>query len=118
MFKYHVLYRYFLKQNINNNIGLCITLQTRAIVVMLPSDGLVVLYARSRNYRIGTVKLIFDLSFVLIAVLVSLWQSDMSEITGVREGSITGSVITGPVVQQLMPHFAFLDRFFSPDQDH
>lgn len=94
-------------------IALCITFQTKANVVMLPSDGLVVMYAKHKHYSLGKVKLVFDMSFVIVAVVVSLWQSSFSEITGVREGSIIGSLLVGPIVQFLLSYFNFLDPFFT-----
>ena len=91
--------------------SLYITFQTKANVVMLPNDGLVVSYARQKHYSLGKVKLLFDMSLVIVAVVVSLWQSNFSEITGVREGSIIGSLLVGPIVQFLLPNFNFLDPF-------
>ena len=85
--------------------------QTKANVVMLPNDGLVVSYSRYKHYCLGKVKLLFDMSLVIVAVVVSLWQSNFSEITGVREGSIIGSLLVGPIVQFLLPDFNFLDPF-------
>lgn len=78
---------------------------------MLPSDGLVVIYSRQKHYSLGKVKLLFDLSLIIVAVVVSLWQSNFSEITEVREGSIIGSLLVGPIVQFLLPDFNFLDPF-------
>ena len=78
---------------------------------MLSSDGLVVIYARQKHYSLGNFKLLFDMSLVIVAVVVSLWQSNFSEITGVREGSIIGSLLVGPIVQFILPDFNFLDPF-------
>ena len=78
---------------------------------MLPSDCLVLIYSRQKHYSLGKVKLLFDLSLVIVAVVVSLWQSNFSEITGVRDGSIIGSLLVGPIVQFLLPNFNFLDPF-------
>ena len=78
---------------------------------MLPSDGLIVTYSWQKHYSLGKVKLLFDMSLVIVAVVVSLWQSNFSEITGVREGSIIGSLLVGPIVQFLLPNFNFLDPF-------
>lgn len=77
---------------------------------MLPNDGLVVIYSRYKHYSLGKVKLLFDMSLVIMAVVVSLWQSNFSEITEVREGSIIGSLIVGPIVQFLLPYFAFFTK--------
>lgn len=90
---------------------MCITFQTKANVVMLSNDGLVVSYSRYKHYSLGKVKLLFDMSLVIVAVVVSLWQSNFSEITGVREGSIIGSLLVGHIVQFLLPYFNFLDPF-------
>ena len=78
---------------------------------MQPSDGLAVTYSRYKHYSLGKVKLLFDLSLIIVAVVVSLWQSNFSEITGVREGSIIGSLIVGPIVQFLLHDYNFLDPF-------
>lgn len=89
---------------------MCITFQTKANVVMLPNDGLVVIYSRYKHYSLGKVKLLFDMSLVIVAVEVSLWQSNFSEITGVRYGSIIVSLLVGPIVQFLLPYFAFFTK--------
>ena len=78
---------------------------------MLPSDCLLLIYSRQKHYSLGKVKLLFEMSLVIVAVVVSLWQSNFSEITGVREGSIIGSLLVGPIVQFLLPNFNFLDPF-------
>ncbi len=78
---------------------------------MLPSDGLIVTYSWQKHYSLGKVKLLFDLSLIIVAVVVSLWQSNFSEITGVRDGSIIGSLIVGPIVLFLLPDFNFLNSF-------
>lgn len=80
---------------------------------MLPSDCLLLIYSRQKHYSLGKVKLLFDLSLIIVAVVVSLWQSNFSEITEVREGSIIGSLLVGPIVQFILPDFNFLDPFFT-----
>lgn len=80
---------------------------------MLPDDGLAVTYSRYKHYSLGKVKLPFDMSLVIVAIVVSLWQSNFSEITEVREGSIIGSLLVGPIVQFLLPYLNFLDPFFT-----
>ena len=77
---------------------------------MLPSDCLVLIYSRQKHYSLGNFKLLFDMSLGIVAVVVSLWQSNFSEITGVREGSIIGSLLVGPIVQFLLPYFAFFTK--------
>ena len=78
---------------------------------MLPSDGLIVTYSWKMHYSLGKVKLLFDLSLIIVAVVVSLWQSNFSEITGVRDGSIIGSLLVDPIVLFLLPDFNFLNPF-------
>lgn len=51
------------------------------------------------------------MSLGIVSVVVSLWQSNFSEITGVRDGSIIGSLLVGPIVQFLLPDFNVLDPF-------
>ena len=77
---------------------------------MLPSDGLIVTYSWQKHYSLGKVKLLFDMSLGIVTVVVSLWQSNFSEITEVREGSIIGSLLVGPIVQFLLPDFAFFTK--------
>lgn len=77
---------------------------------MLPSDCLLLIYSRQKHYSLGNFKLLFDLSLIIVAVVVSLWQSNFSEITGVREGSIIGSLLVGPIVQFILPDFAFFTK--------
>lgn len=94
-------------------ISINIVLQSTANVAMLPCDAYVIVLAKVKHWRMGTVKLSYDLSLVALAAIISLWCSDFSAIIGIREGTILGAVFIGPMVQLLLPHFAFIDRWQS-----
>lgn len=98
-------------------ISVNIVLQSTANVAMLPCDAFVIKLAQVRKWRMGVVKLTYDLLLVGLAAAISLWCSDFSQIIGIREGTILGAVFIGPIVQLLLPYFAFVDRYLSSNNN-
>lgn len=92
-------------------ISINIVLQSTANVAMLPCDAYVIVLAKSKKWRLGTVKLTYDLSLVALAAAISLYCSNFSTIIGIREGTILGAMLIGPTVQWLLPHFKFVERW-------
>lgn len=94
-------------------ISINIVLQSTANVAMLPCDAFVIKLAQVKKWRMGIVKLSYDLSLVALAAAISLWCSNFSSIIGIREGTILGAVLIGPTVQFILPYFAFIDRYLT-----
>lgn len=90
-------------------MGLGIALEVVADVCM--NSGEYVLHIASRKFRkeFGMLKILFDVSLLLIAVGCS-WIF-AGKIDGVREGTVIVAVLTGPVVRFLRPRLRFIDRW-------
>lgn len=90
-------------------MGLGIALEVVADVCM--NSGEYVLQIASRKFRkeFGTLKIMFDVSLLLIAVGCS-WIF-AGRIDGVREGTVIVAVLTGPVVKLLLPYLRWIERW-------
>ena len=55
--------------------------------------------------------LAFDVTLVILACLLSLVF--LSNISGVREGTVTAALIVGPIVHFVSPYYRFLDKWIS-----
>ncbi|HBV03899.1 MULTISPECIES: YczE/YyaS/YitT family protein [Mammaliicoccus] len=75
------------------------TLQLKANVVNNPAEGLVKAFVIKTSKSFGTIKLYFDISLVIIAIVISLVS--FGSITGVREGTIISALIIGPIIKVL-----------------
>lgn len=92
-------------------IALNIVLQAIGNVAKLPCDAFVMILAARINKKLGWVKLAFDAFLVITAAIMSLLCSGFSEIIGIREGTVLGALMIGPMIQVLMPYFAFFTRW-------
>ena len=88
-----------------------IVLQAIGNVAKLPCDAFVMILAARINKKLGWVKLAYDAFLVLTAAIMSLICSNFSEIIGIREGTVLGAIMIGPLVQFLMPHLTFFSRW-------
>ena len=57
-------------------------------------------------------KTCFDLSLVLLAVIIGLACTHFTEVASVREGTLVGALKVGPCVRLIAPHLGFVDKFF------
>lgn len=94
-------------------IGFNIALQAVASVAKISSDAFVILIAERLNKRIGSIKLIFDLVMVLMAAAISLFSTNFTTLTSIREGSFIGLFIVGPSIQLFLPHLGIFRRWFA-----
>ena len=93
-----------------------IILQAVADVAKLSCDAFVIVLAKRFNFNLGRVKLVFDTAFVVAAAIISLICSGFSEIIGIREGTIIGTIIVGPCVTLLSPYFKFVENWIVKSQ--
>src|SRR4051812_1627683 len=80
-------------------------LQLEANVVNNAGEGLVKVLAMKAKKKFGDMKLIVDVSIVVVAVAISFLG--LGEIRGIREGTIVSALIVGPMVKffrQLFDH--------------
>lgn len=93
-----------------------IILQAIADVAKIACDAFVIVLAKRFNFNLGRVKLVFDAAFVVAAAIISLICSGFSEIIGIREGTIIGTIIVGPCVTLLSPYFKFVENWIVKGQ--
>ena len=105
-----------------------IALEVRVNVAMTAGEYLVQVICRRHHFDFGYTKLAFDLTLVLLACLLSYLF--MSDIRGVREGTVVAALAVGPIVHFLTPCFRQLDHWTgldgaagqgtaaAPDADH
>ena len=76
-----------------------IACELAANVSYLPGEGLVKALAAWRSWNFGTVKICFDVTLVMTAVLVSVLTA--GSINGIREGTLVAAVVVGFLVRLL-----------------
>lgn len=84
-----------------------IALEVRVNVAMTAGEYLVRAICRRHRLDFGYTKLGFDLTLVLLACLLSYLF--MSDIRGVREGTVVAALAVGPIVHFLTPLCGRLD---------
>jgi uncharacterized membrane protein YczE len=77
-------------------LALGIFLQVAANVIMNPGEGLVKAIAEKTHRRFGIVKVCFDSTLVLSAVLISL--AAFGSIRGLREGTVISAILVGYII--------------------
>ncbi len=93
-------------------IAFGISLAVKANASLVAGEAFVKALCVFLNKEFGLVKLCFDLSLVLLAVAVGLAATHFSAVASVREGTVIGALMVGPLVRIFSPHMAFLDKFF------
>lgn len=94
-------------------ISFNIALQFIANVAKLSCDAFVIELSQKINIKLGWVKLVYDVLLVVIAAAISLVCSDFTELVGVREGTLVGAFGVGPLVQFVLPFFAFFQHWIA-----
>ena len=85
-------------------MALGISLEIRANVIMLPGEALVRAISQRFRYPFGNVKVIFDSTLTLIAVVLAFLF--FHRLNGVREGTVFSALATG----QIVTFFSFLQK--------
>ncbi len=98
-------------------LGVGISLQIIANVAMVTGEATVKLIAARLKVEFGYVKLGFDLTLVCVSVVTSLIFTGFSEVEGVREGTIVGALLVGPLVRLIRPRLAIINHFFYSKSD-
>lgn len=84
-------------------IALSTIIQLKANVVNNPAEGIVKAIAYKTNKEFGDIKLYFDITLVIIALIIS--YVTLGEIQGVREGTIISAIIIGPMIRKFQQVF-------------
>jgi uncharacterized membrane protein YczE len=85
-------------------------LQVRADIIMNPGEGLVKAIASKGKFEFGAVKIAFDATLVVLAILLSLFI--FHAVRGVREGTLVAAVLTGYLTRCLGKAEATIRRLF------
>lgn len=93
--------------------GIC--LEVIANVTMISAEYTIQFATMRLKKDFGTIKVGFDVSLVLIAILCSLIMS--GRIEGVREGTVITALITGPFVRLIMPRLFFIKNWLAETTD-
>ena len=103
------------------SVGL--VLEVRPQVTMMSAEAFVFYVSRRWKQEFGKVKVWFDCSLVLLAVVCSVGFALMSGqsvidavLIAVREGTLLAAILTGQFVRLLSRHAAPLDRFLFANQ--
>ncbi len=78
-------------------LSIGISLELAANLTMMPGEYLVSFIAIRTGIEFGKVKVMFDVSMITIAILLSLWY--FGELNGVREGTVFAAVTVGMIVR-------------------
>lgn len=85
-----------------------IAFQLVANISYMPGDGFVRTVSDEYGIAFGTAKVCFDVSIVVLAVVVSLcW---FREISGIREGTVIAAVLVGFIIRLLQQPLRFVKR--------
>lgn len=86
-----------------------VLLETKANVVYLPGDGLIVALSKVFNKEFGEMKPYCDVPMVIIAAIASFIF--LGHLGGVREGTVVSAIIIGPIVAVLNEYLgSYIDR--------
>jgi uncharacterized membrane protein YczE len=77
-------------------LALGIFLQVAANVILNPGEGLVRAIAEKTHRRFGIVKVCFDSTLVLSAIIISL--AAFQSIRGLREGTVISAILVGYII--------------------
>ena len=78
-------------------LALGVYLQVDANVIVNPGEGVVKTIANKMGKEFGIIKIIFDFTLVLIALVISLFAFE--GVKGLREGTIISAFLTGYIVR-------------------
>ena len=81
-------------------VGLGVTLEVLAGVVTLAGEGLVLAICQVAPIKFGNMKIIFDVTLVVVACAISLLCT--GALSGVREGTIAAALLVGACSKQMM----------------
>lgn len=81
-------------------LALGVYLQLLANVILNPGEGLVETVAQKTGWELGTIKVLFDSTLVLVSVGVSFCA--FASVRGVREGTIISAILVGCITRVFM----------------
>lgn len=85
-----------------------IAFQLLANVSYMPGDGFIRTVSEEYKIPFGTVKVCFDVSIVVLAILVSLCC--FQKVSGIREGTVLTAVLVGLTIRMLQQPLRFVKK--------
>ena len=92
-------------------LALGIALEVKANAAMMAGEYFVKTITRRFHGEFGYVKLGFDVTLLTIACILSLVF--LSDIQGVREGTVVSALLVGPIVHFVNPAYRIFDRWIN-----
>ena len=93
-------------------LALGASFEVKANVALVAGEAFVKAVCLFLKKEFGLIKICFDVSLVLLAVIVGLLCTNFTEVASVREGTLIGALLVGPCVRVISHHLGFLDNFF------
>lgn len=90
-------------------VGIGVSLEVKANFTMVAGEGLVLAISKTFHTKFGNTKIIFDITLVLIAVILSLIF--LGTVEGVREGTLAAALFVGQVSKLCLKHYERLDHW-------
>lgn len=81
-------------------VAIGVSIEVMANVVTLAGEGLVLAICQVSNFKFGNIKVCFDVTLVLTAVLIGLISQ--GKILGVREGTVAAAIFVGLLSKQII----------------
>ncbi len=85
-----------------------ITFQLMANISYMPGDGFVRTVSDEYGIPFGTAKICFDISIVVLAILLSLCC--FRNISGIREGTVLAAILVGFLIRTMQQPLRFIKR--------
>lgn len=88
--------------------GIC--LEVAAQVLLVPGEGIVRVISMKGNWRMGSTKVIFDITLCLIAAILSNLFGGLGTFTGLGLGTIISALLVGRFVNLYNHNLFFLEK--------
>ena len=88
-----------------------ISLEVKANVAMVTGEYLVQIISKVLRKEFGFIKVCFDVTLVVIAIILSLCF--LPSIQGIREGTIIAALIVGPISHFVFPYWRIFDKWLN-----
>lgn len=97
-------------------VGIGVSFEVTANVVTLAGEGLILAICQVTPVKFGTMKIIFDVSLVIIAASLSFLF--LGGLMGIREGTIAAALLVSLISRQInRPLHMFEQRFLTAKKD-
>jgi uncharacterized membrane protein YczE len=94
-------------------VALGVFLEVKAKLSYMAGEGVVICIVRVFKREFGKVKIGFDCTLVLLALICSLTM--LHEVRGIREGTVLAALLVGFVIRLFNRHLEFVDRWVGND---